>query len=187
MGLGEKIKSTRKNQGLTLGNLSSAIGVGTSTLSKYENRRADKHIPYLNDMCKIAVHLNDITLLTDLCSSCPVRKNIISQQYPDLKNSHHDLSVFASRICEEMVEAIRNISHLSEHFPEANLADLLNRKKKVLANMDEVVEIKQRIDLLVFKLILSEIFTPTDLQKEQHNRQQEALAANDNQQHSDDR
>ena len=175
MELGERIKTTRKNQGVTLGILSSAIGVGTSTLSKYENGRA-KYIPYLNDLCKIAEHLNDITILTGLCCSCPVRKNIISKQFPDLKSPQHDLSFIAHRLREEMVETISTINHLSEQFPETNLKALQNHKEEVLANMELVIETKRRIDILLFELILSGIFTPTDLQKAQPGSQQEECA-----------
>jgi transcriptional regulator with XRE-family HTH domain len=186
MELGERIKTTRKNQGVTLGILSSATGVGTSTLSKYENSRA-KYIPYLNDLCKIAEHLDDITILTDLCCSCPVRKNIISKQFPDLKSPQHDLSLIANSLREEMVEAISTISHLSEQFPETNLKALQNHKEDVLANMEQVIETKRRIDILLFELILSGIFTPIDLQKAKHGRQQEECATNNFNRHSDAR
>jgi len=167
MELGERIKTTRKNKGVTLGDLSSAIGIGSSTLSKYENHRA-KYIPYLNDLCKIAVHLNDFTILTDLCSSCPVRKNIISNQFPDLKNPRHDFSFITNRLRKEMVEAIRTINHLFEQFPDTNLKALQTQKEEVLANMEQVIETKRRIDILMFELILSGIFTPPDLKKSQN-------------------
>ncbi|MDD3814284.1 MAG: helix-turn-helix transcriptional regulator [Desulfocapsaceae bacterium] len=186
MELGKRIKTTRKNQGITLGNLSSATGVGASTLSKYENSRA-KYIPYINDLCKIAEHLNDFTILTDLCCSCPVRKNIISKQFPDQKNPQHNLSFIAARLREEMVETISTIDHLSELFPETNFKALRNHKIEVLTNMELVVETKRRIDILVFELILSGIFTPTDLQNAQHSRQQEQCAANDYHRLSNDR
>lgn len=177
MKIGEKIKTARKKRGWTLDQLGSAVGLGISTLSGYENDQT-KGGPDPDTLCKIADSLNDLSILVHHCQACPVRNHVFLKQFPDLNNIRRDPAIIAARLRKEMMEAAEILDELTERFSDADFksrADYMDIF--TTSKMEQVVDVKRCIEILEFELVLSGTHSSADLKKV-YDRQQAKCIAN---------
>jgi transcriptional regulator with XRE-family HTH domain len=170
MTLGEKIKEARKKRGWTLEQLGSTVGLGISTLSGYENDQT-KGGPDADTLCKIADALNDISILTHHCQTCPVRNMAFIKQFPDLNNIRRDPAVIAARLRKEMIEAADALDRLTERFSDADFKSRPDYMDTFTREMEQVIDAKRCIEILEFELVLSGTHSSHDL-KRVYERQQ---------------
>lgn len=176
MKISEKIKNARKKRGWTLDQLGSAVGMGISTLSGYENEQT-KGGPDPDTLCKIADALNDLSILVHHCQACPVRNHVFLKQFPDLNNIRRDPAIIASRLRKEMTEAAEALDILAERFSDADFKSSPDYMEVFETGMEQVIDAKRCIEVLEFELVLSGTHSSADLKKV-YDRQQAKCIAN---------
>lgn len=172
----QKIKESRKKRGWTLKELGDAVSLPVSTLCGYESEKT-KVEPNISTLCKIADALDDLTILTHHCQSCPVRDHVFLKQFPDLNNIRRDPAIIASRLRKEMMEAAAAIDLLTERFSDADFKSRPDYHEHFMRAMEQVIDAKRAIEILEFELIISGAHSSLDLQKV-YEKQQEKCVAN---------
>lgn len=175
MTLGEKIKAARKKRGWTLEQLGSAVNLGISTLSGYENDQT-KGGPDTDTLCKIADALNDISILTHHCQTCPVRNMAFIRQFPDLNNIRRDPAVIATRLRKEMLEGAAALEQLTERFSDADFKSRADYPETFARLMEQVIDAKRGIEILEFELVLSGTHSSQDLKRVYEAQQAKCIA-----------
>lgn len=172
--IGSTIRAARKKRGWTLDQLGDVVGLTKGTLSSYE---AEKVLPPVETLCKIADALNDLSILVSHCQSCPVRKHIFLKQFPDLNNIRRDPAIIAARLRKEMLEGAEALDRLTERFSDADFKSRPDYQRVFESEMEQVIDAKRAIEILEFELIMSGFHSSADLQKV-YDRQQAKCIAN---------
>ncbi len=170
MGIGKKIRESRKNRHCTAVELGKMIGVSRSAMSIIENDEL-KNGPQPEVLVKIADALNDLSILTHHCQSCPIRKQVILKQFPDLNNIRRDPAVIAARLRKEMVEGAEALDILTERFSDQDFKSRPDYKEVFEREMEQVIDVKRGIEILEFELIMASVHSSKDL-KDVYDRQQ---------------
>ena len=174
MKIGEKIKAARKKRGWTLDQLGSAVGLGISTLSGYENDNT-KGGPDTETLCKIADALNDLSILVSHCQSCPVRKHIFLKQFPELNNIRRDPAIITARLRKELIEAAEAVDRLQERFTDKDFKSQPDYMEVFEREMEQVIDAERNIEILKFELILSGTHSSADMQRVYERQQQKCI------------
>lgn len=175
MTLGEKIKEARKKRGWTLEQLGSTVGLGISTLSGYENDQT-KGGPDTDTLCKIADALNDISILTHHCQTCPVRNMAFIKQFPDLNNIQTHPAIITNKLRIELEEAAAALNHFSELLMDADFRSKPGYKEEFEKAMEQVIDAERAIEIVKFELVLSGTHSSSDLKRVYEAQQAKCVA-----------
>lgn len=94
--IGTKIRASRKRKKLTLVNLSKLVGISVTILSGYETGKGPS-IPDIN-LIKIAIALDDNSILIDHCRFCLVRSHILQEHYSGIDFNRRDPKEITKRL-----------------------------------------------------------------------------------------
>lgn len=172
--IGDVIKRARNKRGWSLDQLGEVVGLTKGTLSGYENGQPKSYDP--DTLCKIADALNDISILTHHCQSCPVRNMAFIKQFPELNNIRRDPAIITARLRKEMTEAAEALDSLSELFSDVDFRARPDHKEVFERAMEQVIDAERCIEILKFELIISGTAGSLDLQKIYKTQQAKCIA-----------
>lgn len=163
MTIGEKIKAARARCSMTGEELGRHVGLTKAAISQIETDKRQQ--VDLDTLCKIADALNDLSILTHHCQSCPVRNMAFIKQFPDLNNIRRDPAVIAARLRKEMIEAADALDRLTERFSDADFKSRPDYMDTFTREMEQVIDAKRCIEILEFELVLSGTHSSHDLKR----------------------
>lgn len=175
MTIGEKIKAARKKRGWTLEQLGGEVAVGISTLSDYENDKT-KNGPDLDIVCRIADALNDISILTHHCQSCPVRQMAFIKQFPDLNNIQTHPAIITNKLRIELEEAVAALNRFSELLMDADFRSKPGYMEEFEKAMEQVIDAERAIEIVKLELVLSGTHSSLDLKRVYEAQQVKCIA-----------
>ena len=161
MDLGEKIKISRKKEGMAAVTLGGLVGVSGPTISLIENDQL-KGGPSPETVVKIADALNDKTILTTYLENNPVYQSIIPKIFPDLNNIRRDPAIIFSRFATEAEEAVEAARILSDIFSNAEPSNTPNFCEVLKAKLEQVVDVQRCAEVLFLQLIAGGVISDTD-------------------------
>ncbi len=176
MTLGQKIRESRKEMGITAEALGGLLGLSASAIWKIENDQL-KGGPDAETVVKIANVLNDNTILLHYLEENPVYREIIPRIFPELNNIRRDPAIIFTRLAREMDEAKGACDILAEIFSNADYQRVPRFDETFVANMEQIIDVKRGVEILELQLICSQIMTE-DERRKVYERQQAKCEAN---------
>ena len=139
MNIGTKILEARKRKKLTLVKLSKMVNIPISSLSGYERGKG----PRITDiaMIKIAIALNDTSILIDHCRFCLVRSHILQEHYPGINFHRRDPKEITKRLHMDVAAAAEAAKRL-----QVRHSDL---------DIQMISELRRSIELWEYELVLA--------------------------------
>jgi transcriptional regulator with XRE-family HTH domain len=174
MTIGEKIKAARARCGMTGEELGRHVGITKAAISQIETDKRQQ--VDLDTLCKIADALNDISILTHHCQTCPVRKMAFIKQFPELNNIRHDPAIVTNKLRIELEEAASALNHFSELLMDADFRSKPGYMEEFEKAMEQVIDAERAIEILKFELILSETHSSLDIQRVYARQQAKCVA-----------
>lgn len=176
MTLGEKIKISRKNAGVTRDALAEHLEISPAAVSKIENDDL-KFGPTPDILIKIADALNDQSILIYALLNNPICQRIIPRAFTPLNNINDNPSAILAKLREELTEAVDAVDILSRIFSVKEPQNTPAYKETLLAKLEQVVDVPRCVEELFDQLKSAGAMTEED-HLEVHIRQQAKVERN---------
>lgn len=163
MTLGQKIAQVRKSQGVSQAQLGELVGAAQNVISNYEND-ALKGGPDVETLKRISKALQDPTILSHYCDSCPVRQEIFIKKFPTLNNINTDPTVILMKVVQELREGVDALSPLTEKMLTRDFANNPDYQSALEESMIQVIGTARALEILKEQYMLLNILTPEKLQ-----------------------
>lgn len=162
--IGQKIRESRRRQGMLGEELGRRVGLGKSAISQIENNLR-KDGPDPKTLVKIADALNDLSILAEYCAKCPIKEEVFLRLFPDLNNINRVPAVIASRLRKELDEAESAASELAELLSNRDFQGRPGFMDDFRRHFEQIIDAKRCIESLEWELIISGAIRSKDLRE----------------------